>query len=157
MQKHRHRRNYFIEDIVGLDIASSRPRASRRFLNEDHHTEKIRARQQRRASCSTTLRPAMQGRVAKLQGMNGGRARRGRLRPMTAWPLSSGHLCAHPLSLSLSLPFCRKLALARSLSLNPHRKHSGSHIYKGSLGIATLRIITAVTCEPLNLRSFFFS
>jgi len=53
-------------------------------------------------------------------GVNGrvegrGRARRGRLRLMTAWPLSSGHLCARPLSFSRLV----------SLSLIPYRKHGG--------------------------------
>lgn len=54
--------------------------------------------------------------------------------------------CAPTLALSLS-PF-----LVPSLFHPPVESTAASHIYKGSLGIATLRIITAVTCEPLNTR-----
>lgn len=91
-------------------------------------------------------------RVVKATGMNGDRAWRGRLRPMTAWPLSSGHLCAHPRAISFPLRALPSSGLTLS---SPIESTAASHIYKGPRGIATLRIITAVTCEPLNLRLSF--
>jgi len=65
---------------------------------------------------------------------------------MTAWPLSSGHLCVRPLSFSRLVSLPHPLSKARRLPI----------YIKGPTVSPTLRIITAVTCEPLN-PSFFIA
>lgn len=86
----------------------------------------------------------------KVGGMNGAGQEEDACAP---WPRGRfrAATCAPTLSLSPSP------TLSPSLSLSPFHppdeSTAASRIYKGSLGIATLRIITAVTCEPLNSRS----
>lgn len=112
--------------------------------------KRIRARETARASKSFHLLVISSRQGGKVGGMNGAGQEENACAP---WPRGRfrAATCAPTLSLSLSL------SLFSSLFHPPVESTAASHIYKGSLGIATLRIITAVTCEQLNPRSSLLS
>lgn len=107
-----------------------------------------RTRVRERASKSVHLLVIRSRGDGEVGGMNGAGQEEDACAP---WPRGRfrhcGHLCAHPASFSFAL------SLFSSLFHPPVESTAASHIYKGSLGIVTLRIITAVTCQPLNPRA----